>query len=119
MRTPLAMLLLVFAFPGCRSNSPEIKPTASSSGVAAPQQPGAINTPAPARGRVASVNASARFVVLRFPIGGTPALQKRLGVYRQGAKVGELRVSGPQYDNNTVADIIAGECRIGDEAREE
>jgi hypothetical protein len=119
MRTLLAMLLLAFAFAGCRSNSPEARSSASSTGVAASQEPATIIAPAPARGRVASVNASARFVVLRFPIGGMPALQKRLAVYRQGAKVGELRVSGPQYDNNTVADIISGECRIGDEAREE
>jgi hypothetical protein len=48
-----------------------------------------------------------------------PFVDRRFGVYRQGVKVGELRVSGPQYDNNTVADIIAGDCRVGDEAREE
>ena len=73
----------------------------------------------PTRGRVASVNQAGRFVVLRFPIGVMPSVDGRFGVYRQGVKVGELRVSGPQYDNNTVADIVAGDCRVGDEAREE
>jgi hypothetical protein len=71
------------------------------------------------KGRVASVNANARFVVLGFPIGSVPAVGKRFSVYRQGLKVGELKVTGPQRDNNTVADIIAGECQPGDEVRED
>lgn len=44
---------------------------------------------------------------------------KRLNVYRNGLKVGELKVTGPQRDNNTVADIVAGECQVGDEVRED
>jgi hypothetical protein len=48
-----------------------------------------------------------------------PALQQRLGLYRANAKVGEVKISGPQRDNNIVADIIAGECQIGDEVRPE
>ena len=70
-------------------------------------------------GRVASVNAPGRFVVLTFPLGSMPALEKRLNVYRRGLKVGELKVSGPQLDVNIDADIIAGECQPGDEVREE
>jgi hypothetical protein len=48
-----------------------------------------------------------------------PPLEKRLNVYRNGLKVGEVRVTGPQRDNNTVADIIAGDCQPGDQVRED
>jgi hypothetical protein len=70
-------------------------------------------------GRVASVNSAGRFVVLTFPLGAMPAMDKRLNVYRNGLKVGELKVTGPQLDINIDADIIAGECQPGDETRED
>ena len=70
-------------------------------------------------GRVAAVNSGGHFVVLTFPLGTMPALEKRLNVYRAGLKVGEVKVSGPQLDINIDADVTAGECRVGDEVREE
>ncbi|HEY0456297.1 MAG TPA: hypothetical protein VGE41_07960 [Verrucomicrobiae bacterium] len=70
-------------------------------------------------GRVVTVNANARYVVLSYPIGGVPPLDSRLSVYREGLKVGELKVTGPQRDNNTVADITAGECLPGDQVKRE
>jgi len=69
-------------------------------------------------GRVAHVNAADRFVVLTYPIGRVPPINKRLSVYREGMKVGELKVTGPQQDPNTVADITAGEAHAGDEVRD-
>jgi hypothetical protein len=69
-------------------------------------------------GKVAHVNASDRFAVLTYPISRLPPIGKRLSVYRDGMKVGELKVTGPQYDPNTVADITAGEARAGDEVRD-
>ena len=81
---------------------------------------GLIVTPGgPLKGRIASVNAAARFVVLSFPLGALPAVEKRLNVYRGGLKVGELKVTGPQRDYNTVADIVTGECLAGDEVRDD
>jgi hypothetical protein len=41
-----------------------------------------------------------------------------LTVSRDGLKVGEVKVSGPQRDDNIVADITAGEARVGDEVRD-
>ena len=77
-------------------------------------------TPARAMtGRVASVNSAGRFVVLTFPLGTMPAAEKRLNAYRAGLKVGEVKVSGAPLDINIVADIVAGECQVGDEVREE
>lgn len=69
-------------------------------------------------GKVAASNANAKFVVLNFPIGRLPSMEQRLNVYRNGLKVGEVKVTGPQRDDNTVADIVAGESKIGDEVRE-
>ena len=68
-------------------------------------------------GTVVSVNPAARFAVLRFAPGQLPPLEQRMSVYRQGLKVAELKISGPQRDIHTVADVLAGECRAGDEVR--
>jgi hypothetical protein len=68
-------------------------------------------------GTVARVNASARFVILTFPVGGLPEVGRVLYVYRQGLKVGEVRVTAPQQDDNTAADIVTGEAAVGDEIR--
>ena len=69
-------------------------------------------------GTVASAKASLRFVVLTFPVDRMPAMDQRLSVYRQGLKVGEVKITGPLRDDNIVADIVAGEAEKGDEVRE-
>jgi hypothetical protein len=80
----------------------------------------AIVTPAAGtRGQVISVNVRGRFVVLSYPVGVLPSVDRRLNVYRSGLKVAELKVTGPNRDTLTVADLVAGECQIGDEARED
>jgi len=77
-----------------------------------------IITPSnPLMGRVSAANLNLKFVVLTFPIGAIPGKDERLNIYRQGLKVGEVKVTGPQQDNNTVADLIAGNAQVGDEAR--
>lgn len=68
-------------------------------------------------GTIARANQDGSFVVMTFPIGHLPVLNQRLNVYRQGLKVGEIRVTGPQLDDNVVGDISAGEARAGDEVR--
>jgi len=68
-------------------------------------------------GTVVSVNPVGRFVVLRFPGGRLPAVGQPLAVYRDGLRVGELKVTGPQREEHIVADITAGEVRVGDEVR--
>jgi hypothetical protein len=69
-------------------------------------------------GKVEMVNQNARYVVLSFPIGHLPAMEQRLNVYRNGLKVGEVKVSGPQIEDNVVADIVEGESGQGDEVRD-
>ena len=82
--------------------------------------PNAIVTPGGSLpGKVVLVNTTARFVVLSFPMGGVPAPDRRLNVYRDGLKVGVIKITGPQRDQNTVADIISGECQVGDEIKDD
>ena len=68
-------------------------------------------------GKVAWVNNGGRFVVLNFPLGQLPAPEQRLSLYRGGLKVGEVKVTGLQNDDNFVADILTGDSQVGDEAR--
>ncbi len=68
-------------------------------------------------GKIARVNPTARFVVINYPLTAIPPSGQLLNVYRHGLKVGEVKVSGPQQDYNTVADLIAGEAQVNDEVR--
>ena len=68
-------------------------------------------------GKVASVNASLHFVVLNFPVGRMAAIEQTLELYRQGQKIGEVKVTGPQQDDNIIADVVSGEAEAGDEVR--
>lgn len=93
------------------------------------QPPGGTNTPAAngrklivtpdtvKTGKVVQVNEREKFAILNFPVGGLPPLEQLLNVYRSGLKVGEIRISGPQSEDNTVGDIIQGEAKVGDEVR--
>ena len=122
-----ALVLATLALVGCSAKPPAEKTTF---GLRHVPPPGAnINrtnatpitvTPAPGTvyGKVVHVNPAARFVVLTYPIGKLPPIEKRLSLYRNGMKVAELKVTGPARDQNTVADITAGEAQPGDEARD-
>jgi hypothetical protein len=69
--------------------------------------------------KVVSYNPTGRFVVLSFPDGRMPAMGQTLFLYREGLKTGEVKISGPQRDNNIVADVTTGDARAGDEVREQ
>jgi hypothetical protein len=68
-------------------------------------------------GKVALVNSVGRFVVLNFPLGKMAAADQRMNLYRRGLKVGEVKVTGPAREDNIVADLVAGDAEVGDEAR--
>lgn len=123
----LAILPGVLALTGCVRKSEKAlppPPTAPRTGTPvastepAFQNPALIVTPdvIPV-GKVALVNATARHVVLTFPLQKTPPLGQRLALYRRGAQVGEVKVTGPQREDHIVADLVAGEAQVGDEAR--
>ena len=69
--------------------------------------------------RVVSFNEIGRFVVLSFPLGQMPAVGQSLFLYRGGLKTGEVKISGPQRDNNIVADLTTGYAQPGDEVRDQ
>jgi hypothetical protein len=90
----------------------------SSTGKTQSAKAGTIVTPSDGlTGRISLVNKSGRYVIVNFPIGRLPATGQVLAIYRDRLKVGEAKVNGPQMDNLVTADIMTGECRVGDEAR--
>jgi hypothetical protein len=103
-------------------NHPPVKtpphPTAPETNASAnPSHP--IVTPAEGlTGKVASVNAAGKFVVLSFPLGQMPAFDQALNLYRKGVKVAEVKVTGPKLDENIVADLAQGSAEVGDDVRE-
>jgi sulfur relay (sulfurtransferase) complex TusBCD TusD component (DsrE family) len=48
-----------------------------------------------------------------------PKLEQTLFLYRDGMKVGEVKITGPQRENNIVADLVAGEAQVGSEVRDQ
>ena len=70
-------------------------------------------------GSVASVNAQANIVVVSFPIGQLPENGAKFSLFRAGAKVGEIKISGPAAETFTVGDLTAGSAKHGDEVRAE
>ncbi len=65
-------------------------------------------------GKVVLVDRKGGFVVLRLAPMLSPFKDTRLFVYHNGKKTAELRISGPQQDVNTVADIMAGDPQPND-----
>ena len=110
------MLLCALALSGCSWMKPGNKPAKAQPPAASPANPPATAGNAQV-GKVALVNGPARFVVLNFPLGKMAATEQHLYLYRRGSKVGEVKVTGPQRGDNIVANLVAGEAEIGDEAR--
>jgi len=110
------MLFSALALSGCSWMKVAKQPVKEQPSAGAPATP----TAAPGNalvGKVALVNGTARFVVLNFPLGKMAAAEQHLNLYRRGTKVGEVKVTGPQRGDNIVADLVAGDAEIGDEAR--
>jgi hypothetical protein len=68
-------------------------------------------------GTVTTVNRELKFVVLDYSFKTPPPIDQRLTVFRNGKKVGELKVSGPTRQGATVAVILDGEIQSGDLAQ--
>ena len=141
---PLMILLVAGILCGCAGNKSQSQPKATKKSVRLEQPPiqsGVTNNPANASdktkskasetkprpvvtadnslgGKVTTFNSAGQFVVLDFPVSRMPALEQKMFVYRDGLKVGEVKISGPTRDNNTVADLISGVANKGDEVRD-
>lgn len=125
MRILLSVMVLgCLMLAGCAHNRPAQTQAGFASLPSSPYSDAASNqkliiTPETGlTGKVVRVNSTDRFVVLNFPIGHLPVLDERLNVYRLGLKVGEVKVTGPQMDDNVVGDLVAGDANVGDEVRD-
>ena len=124
----LALALGLLAVTGCaRKQATFVALPAGASGTASVNRP---SPPPPANqsviitpenslvGKVAGVNQEARFVVLNFPVGHMPTMEQRMYLYRRGLRVGEVKITGPQLDDDVDADLLSGDAEAGDEVRE-
>jgi hypothetical protein len=115
---------MAYFLSGCAKDKPKDSPAPSRFGQVPPASPGSsqppklIVTPDDSLvGKVAMVNQSQRFVILNFPLGRLPLKEQHMNLYRRGLKVGEVKVTAMRHDDNVVADLIAGDSAVGDEAR--
>ena len=114
---PFTLLLAAILAAGCASKKPShAKTSATPAGVTLQTIVTQDNSLA---AKVASYNATGRFVVLSFPIGRMPRMDQAFFLYRAGLKIGEVKITGPQRDNNIAADLVTGEAQTGDEARDQ
>jgi hypothetical protein len=118
MRLSLSVVLVVVLLGcGCAGHKSSLASSAGSSVVRGGNRELIVTPDTAPTGNVVKANQAGRFVVLNYPVGHLPALGLRLSLYRRGLKVGEVRIAGPQYDDNIVADVVEGEAAPGDEAR--
>lgn len=128
MRAVAAIVLIgALAASGCARRQAASPPSRF-----APVEPAALAPPGASRfedklivtptttlvGKVARVNLTSRYVVLSFTVGRLPAMGQGMFLYRRGLKVAEIKVNGPQQEENVVADLVTGDAEVGDEARE-
>jgi len=111
----ICLLTLALAVSGCRTGSKTKTAERSSD-----DSTNIVLTPnLKPVGRIAHVNKPGRFVVVNYTLGPIPRPDQRIFAYRNGLRIAELRVTGPEEDTNTVADILAGDPQIQDEVRED
>ncbi len=90
----------------------------SDSGAAAVPKP--IVTPDTSlSAKVVSVNKVGRFVVLNFAPEHMPKTGQPMFLYRAGLKVADVKITGPQSENNIVADLVSGDAQVGDTVRDQ
>jgi hypothetical protein len=114
---PLMLLVAGIFAPGCAHQQSMFAPVPLQSAHNISQT---IVTPDNSlAGKVVSYNSVGRFVVLGFPVGQMANMDQTLFLYRAGLKVAEVKITGPQRDNNIVADLVSGDAKVGDEARDQ
>ena len=119
----LAILVIALVTPGCSwlkhqmpsAPNPDAVKTAKPAAAAVASAPNTIVAPDLAlAAKVVRVNDVARIAILNFPDGKMPRLQQTFYVYHSGTKVAEVKIVGPQDDeNNIVADVISGDPQVG------
>ncbi|MGV3754440.1 MAG: hypothetical protein ACO1QS_03600 [Verrucomicrobiota bacterium] len=135
MRFTWVVLLAVVLSFGCASKpvQEESQFVDKTSEIKAPAQPKEKNTRkvkdkdadkpevAPANelaGKIIMVNDTLRYVVVDFGFGRLPQAEQRLGVYRGGNKIAEIKISAHSRNSNFAADIVTGTVQMGDEVKQ-
>lgn len=114
---PLFLFAFAVAVSGCKSKSPgyaEVPPPTKAGVSGKP----IIKSADLLTGKVVSYNAIGRFAILNFPVTHMPAVDQTMFVYREGLRIGEVKVTWQRRDDNVVADLVSGEAKIGDEVRD-
>ena len=124
MRIAWFYLLGVLLAAACSSTRPRLGESdngsggmsRSNAGPSEAENPQVIPIDEP-NGKVVASNTVSRFVVIDFYLSPLPRIGERMNVYRDGFKVGEVKITGPEQFSNIAADLTAGEARTGDEIR--
>src|SRR5437868_5567775 len=82
---------------GCAHTPPKRAANSTVSNAASPTNSVTTAATSPS-GKIVRVNLTARFVVINYPLTTIPPLGQTLNVYRNGLKVGEVKITGPQQD---------------------
>ena len=119
LRLLAGLFLVGFIACGCvHHRATAQKPTPAPTPVTSVPQP--IVTPDNSlSAKVVRYNSVGRFVVLSFPVGQMPQTGQTFFLYRAGMKIGQVKITGPQRDNDTVADLVEGDAQQGDDVREQ
>ena len=120
MRLTFLILLVAFAVagPGCASKHPPVYSDVPRPAKVAPPSKPVITPSTAVTGKVVRFNQVGRFAVLNFSLAHMPTLEQTMFVYRNNLKVGEVKVNGPQLDDNVCAELTSGEAAAGDEVRD-
>lgn len=106
MKTLLSLGLVILI--GCAGPRPQSKPTPPRAPLAKLNVDGA---------KITRINAQHKFVVLDFTSRVMPVVGTKLPVYRGKERVGEVQITEPVRATWATADILAGDLKVGDEAR--
>lgn len=121
MRLTFQVLLLasVVAFSGCSwfRHEPAKYDDVPSTSANTPAKKPIVKASDELVGKVVRYNTIGRFAVLNFPVNRMPAVGGTVFVYREGLKVGEIKITGPIQDDNIVGDLVSGDGKSGDEVR--
>jgi hypothetical protein len=133
----IVAILLCILIVGCKHSPPPATPAKNAEAPAKKKQaekPGAGTRSSPSHeasaepqaaalnetaGKVMSVNSELRFVVIDFALNPLPKAGQQLGIFRNGQKVGAVKISVQANRSVVAADITAGEAKLGDEVRPE
>jgi hypothetical protein len=114
------LLLAGLIVSGCGSHRPPLAQPASAPTTSVTNDLEPIVTPDNSlSAKVVRYNPVGRFVVLSFPVGQMPQPGQTFFLYRAGVKAGEIKITGPQRDNDTVADLTDGDAQEGDDVRQQ